>query len=268
MKEMTYEELRVVQLDILQFIHDFCVANDIRYSLAYGTLLGAVRHGGYIPWDDDIDIAMLREDYEKFLQLFAQEKGIYTIAEARLDPQVNISFAKVYDNRTLILEGGNTKNLGIFVDIFPIDDMYDTYEESVKYFHSFDKYRLLQKVKGRELKIIKEWWKKPIVAILKLCFLKVNIHEVVIKYTNRICSRNSLRTNYVSLLVDGECKDYEIMESTIWESFEPICFEGKTFLAVQDKNGYLEHAYGDYMKLPPKEQQVPKHDFDAIYWKE
>ena len=82
MKEIKNDELRTIQLDILQNVHDFCMKHDIKYTLAYGTLLGAVRHGGYIPWDDDIDIAMLRPDYERFMQEYKND--IYNLNSATL----------------------------------------------------------------------------------------------------------------------------------------------------------------------------------------
>ena len=122
MKEIKNDELRTIQLDILQNVHDFCMKHDIKYTLAYGTLLGAVRHGGYIPWDDDIDIAMLRPDYERFMQEYKND--IYKFTECRLDKDVHIGFGKVEDTRTIVIEGGNTKNLGVSIDVFPIDIKY------------------------------------------------------------------------------------------------------------------------------------------------
>ena len=127
MKEIGLKELRDLQLDILQNVHDFCVAHGIHYSLAYGTLLGAIRHKGYIPWDDDIDIAMLRPDYEKFMREYKDE--VYRFCECRLDKDIHIGFGKVEDTRTIIIEAGNTKNLGVTIDVFPIDDLCDSYEE-------------------------------------------------------------------------------------------------------------------------------------------
>lgn len=164
MKEIKNDELRTIQLDILQNVHDFCMKHDIKYTLAYGTLLGAVRHGGYIPWDDDIDIAMLRSDYEKFLKEYKDD--IYKFTECRLDKDVHIGFGKVEDTRTIVIEGGNTKNLGVSIDVFPIDDLCDTYEDSVAYFKSFKWNWLFRKAKYRELSIVKTWWKKSLFVFL------------------------------------------------------------------------------------------------------
>lgn len=105
------KEIKMMNCELFNWIfanvHDFCMKHDIKYTLAYGTLLGAVRHGGYIPWDDDIDIAMLRSDYEKFLKEYKDD--IYKFTECRLDKDVHIGFGKVEDTRTIVIEGGNTK---------------------------------------------------------------------------------------------------------------------------------------------------------------
>lgn len=265
MKEMTYEELRVIQLDILQYIHDFCINNDIKYSLAYGTLLGAVRHGGYIPWDDDIDIAMPRKDYERFINLFNDKTGVYQVYECRKNKDYMIAFAKVCDNRTLIDERANTKKIGIFVDVFPIDDLCDTYDDSLKLFNSYKDIRLAVQVKGRLIGDVKKWWKKILMVMLKLkySFYDLNSH---LRETNLgLAKHQNPNSKYVGLIVDG--KSNEIVERDVWTDFSAVVFEGYTFMSVKDTNAYLRHAYGDYMKMPPKDQQVPKHDFDAIYWK-
>lgn len=267
MVQISNSELRKIQIDILQYIHEFCIENKIQYSLAYGTLLGAVRHRGYIPWDDDIDIAMLRPDYERFVSLFNGTYEIYTVAEARLDKDVALAFAKVYDNRTIIHESGNTKNLGVFVDVFPIDDLYNDYEDSVIYFNSFAKYRFILNVKCRTFSTVKKWWKIPFLAICKILYFNVNIHALSIKNINNAKSHTFPNSKYVALLISGAEKANEIVERKIWNEFDLIEFEGHKFLCVKDTDSYLKHAYGDYMKLPPIEQQVPKHDFNGVYWK-
>ena len=265
MKEIKYDELRVVQLDILQNVHNFCIAHDIKYTLAYGTLLGAVRHGGYIPWDDDIDIAMLRPDYERFMQEYNDE--VYKFTECRLDKDVHIGFGKVEDTRTLVIEGGNTKNLGVTIDVFPIDDLCNTYEDSVKYFKSFKWNWLIRKAKYRELSIVKTLSKKIAVGLLKVVCLPFSVHSLTLKNVERALKNRNNASKYVGLICDVNVYTSEVMERSIWSEYQPISFEGKTFIAIKDSNRYLTCLYGDYMKLPPKEQQVPKHDFEAIYWK-
>jgi len=265
MKEINSKELREVQMNILQNVHDFCMKHDIHYSLAYGTLLGAVRHGGYIPWDDDIDIAMLRPEYEKFMQEYKDDT--YRFCECRFDKDIHIGFGKVEDTRTLVIEGGNTKNLGVSIDVFPIDDLCDTYEASVKYFKSFKWNWLIRKAKYRESSIIKTWWKKIAVSCLKVLFLPFSVHQLTLNNIERAKRNSHKNSKFVGLICDVNVTLGEIMERSIWSDYQSVVFENRQFMAVKDADGYLKHEYGDYMKLPPKEQQVPKHDFEAIYWK-
>lgn len=265
MKEIDFKELRNIQMDILQNVHDFCITHGINYSLAYGTLLGAVRHGGYIPWDDDIDIAMLRPDYERFIQEYQDD--VYKFVDSRSDKDVHICFGKVEDTRTLVIEKGNTKNLGVTIDVFPIDDLCDTYEESVKYFNSYSWNRLARKVKYREISIVKGWKKKVAVSVLKVLLLPFSVHALALKYIEKAKKHSNGLSLYVGSLCGSNVSESDIMERKIWKNYKQMLFEAKPFMVIKDTDGYLKKAYGDYMKLPPKEQQVPKHDFEAIYWK-
>ena len=102
MEELGIDKLKQIQLDMLKDIHTFCVEHEIRYSLAFGTLLGAVRHKGYIPWDDDIDIMMPREDYNRFIRSYGNQT--YKIADMSVNPNYGLPFAKVEDVLTVIEE--------------------------------------------------------------------------------------------------------------------------------------------------------------------
>lgn len=119
MKEMTLQELHEVQLAMLDAVDNYCRLNHLRYSLGGGTLLGAVRHHGYIPWDDDIDIMMPRPDYEKFMRYFKHE--YYKLYDYRTDDTCGFSFAKLIDTRTIVQE--YTITYSVFIDIFPIDGL-------------------------------------------------------------------------------------------------------------------------------------------------
>ena len=264
MREITYKELRTIQLDILQNVHHFCTKRGINYSLAYGTLLGAVRHGGYIPWDDDIDIAMMRDDYERFAKEFNQEQGFCHFYDCRNDKDVHIAFGKVADTRTIIEEGASTKNLGVAIDIFPIDDLFDSYEESKQYYHAFDLLKNLLILKCRNISDVRSWWKKPFFAITKILTCWYPLHHISLKITKKVLSHKNPQSKYVGLVVDGY--ENEIVEREIWSEYKEIVFEGHTFNAVKDYDSYLKHAYGDYMKLPPEKDRVPKHDFFKMYW--
>ena len=261
---MTYTELRTIQLEVLQYVHNFCQEHNIKYSLAYGTLLGAVRHGGYIPWDDDIDIAMLRDEYERFAKEFNSEKGPYRFYDCRNDKDVHIAFGKVADTRTMIEEGTSTKNLGVAIDVFPIDDLCDTYEESRKYYRSYNFAKKLLILKCRNISDVRSWWKKPVFAIVKVMTCWYPLHKISLKMTERAMAHKNVSSKYVGLVVDGY--ENEIVKRRIWSAFTEISFDNRSFLSVKDYDSYLTNEYGDYMQLPPKKDRVPKHDFYKMYW--
>ena len=124
MEELGIDKLKQIQLDMLKDIHTFCVEHEIRYSLAFGTLLGAVRHKGYIPWDDDIDIMMPREDYNRFIRSYGNQT--YKIADMSVNPNYGLPFAKVEDVLTVIEENVEGESVfGVYIDVFPVDSIPD-----------------------------------------------------------------------------------------------------------------------------------------------
>lgn len=266
MKEITYSELRKIQLDILQYVNDFCLSSGIHYSLAYGTLLGAVRHGGYIPWDDDIDIAMLREDYERFAQLFNQEQSPYHFYDCRNDKDVHIGFGKVADTRTLVEEGATTKNLGVAIDVFPIEDLCDTFEHSKKYYQSFTFLKNLEILKCRKVSDVRSWWKKPFFIATKMLTCWYPLHRIPLSLTKRVMNHQNRNSKYVGLILGTSTKVSNIVKRSLWSEFDEIEFEGNSYMTIKDYYTYLTNEYGDYMKLPPEKERVPKHDFYKMYW--
>ena len=284
MRELTAEELKMVELDILKNVASFCDKNNIRYSLGGGTLLGAIRHKGFIPWDDDIDIMMPRPDYIKFLNTYNQSTEKYVVKAIENDAQYWRTFAKVFDNRTVLIEDTiriPTPGNGVFVDVFPVDGLpcakwkqqilfkvqeflnflYHgsawNYTKSLKY---ADSKSSLASVKGNLRTILK------FIAITLLYPLPT--HKLI-----RLINWNASRTQYdyakeVAAIVD--CHYGGSREKMIKADFEiqiPVIFEGETFWAMGAYKEYLTNMYGDYMQPPPKEKQVTHHDFTA-YWKD
>ena len=129
MKEISPAEFRVHMMDILQDMQRFCDEKGLRYYLSYGSLLGAVRHKGFIPWDDDIDIWMPRPDYERFAKEY--DHPYYKVLSAWTDKNYPLDFPKVHDIRTKVVEEGGDGEWGVFVDIFILDGIHSP-EEGVK----------------------------------------------------------------------------------------------------------------------------------------
>ena len=126
MKKLTDKEVKQIELDILEYVHNFCEENGLKYIMNYGTLIGAVRHKGFIPWDDDIDISMPRADYEKLIASFPKN-GRYKILDHRTSKDYFNNFVKVIDTNTKIVDNRNDKTYesGLFIDIFPMDRFDD-----------------------------------------------------------------------------------------------------------------------------------------------
>lgn len=163
MKRITdIAELRKVQTGILDDIHRFCTANGIMYFLSCGTLIGAVRHKGYIPWDDDLDLYMPRKDYDRFVKLYTDAGGRYRVLDPKKEKNYFYTFAKVVDTRTLLVETETEGyQIGVYVDIFPVDYVSDNEAERQRI---FKRKRLLYKI--RRCKISKRNYLKSALATI------------------------------------------------------------------------------------------------------
>ena len=140
MEKLSLEELKKVELDILIWFADICEQEKLNYTLSYGTLLGAVRHKGFIPWDDDIDVAMPRPDYEKFIEYCNTHETHYKLIDIHNDKGYNYLFAKVYDPNTTIVEKYANRfkaNYGVYIDIFPVDGFGDDLDYALKFYNQY-----------------------------------------------------------------------------------------------------------------------------------
>ena len=128
MKQLTIEDAKQIELEILDYIDTLCKKHNINYIINYGTLIGAVRHQGFIPWDDDIDLSMPREDYQRFITIFQKEKSKYKLLSLETDKNYFNNFIKITDSTTKIIDTRNTKTYdsGVFIDIFPMDRFDDS----------------------------------------------------------------------------------------------------------------------------------------------
>ena len=261
MKEITIEESKKIQLMILDSIDLFCKSNNLRYSLAYGTLLGAVRHHGFIPWDDDIDIMMPRPDYDKFLKLFKQEN--LKVQYYGNDKTCPMAFAKVIDNRTLVVQPKNLFRTGIWVDVFPIDGYPN--DDGGRYFKEISQ-KVHSITKSRSL--LRAEFFKPIhvLAFIVKHILDPRPRRNIIKdYESLVYSHDFENSDFLgcSCCMDGY---NEIMPSDVFKKYIVLPFEGKEYSGIKVYVLFRKKMYGDYMSLPPIEEQVGHHDY-KMYWK-
>lgn len=257
--------LKEIQLEILKDVDSFCRKNSITYYLTYGTLLGAVRHKGYIPWDDDIDIAMPRSDYDSFLKLYNSRSLCnenYNFVSVELDRNYPYSFGKVQDTSTVLIEhSGINYPLGINIDIFPIDGLPDCLKESDKHFKKIKKYMLFMNFKNVKISTNRSFVKNLILLIGKILFCFIP-YEFLIKKMSFLARKYNYETsNYVSNLSFPDGAHERTSKDVFCEKVE-VQFEKNNFYAPARWDEWLHNIYGDYMSLPPIEERVSHHKFE------
>lgn len=267
MNEVIRENVKKIQfvlLDLLTVVDKFCRENAIKYSLAYGTALGAVRHKGFIPWDDDADIFMERYDYERFIKLWNEASVPGYTLYATDNPNTWLTHTKLYkDNTAKITKLEDLKlpeHHEIFLDIFPLDKVTRKKRKRRK-FMFWGKLRLVytrdhpfQATNNKFLKLVS----KLMLSIPKR--LKRKIREkgnrVVLKY-------NDLESNYDWISLADPVAIYEFLPPVL-DEVEEMEFEGHKFFVYKNFDQVLRVSYGDYMKLPPVEDRMPKHNYDLV----
>ena len=265
MTEISFDEIKKLELEILKYVANFCDTHNLKYFLAYGTLIGAVRHKGFIPWDDDIDIQMPRDDYNKLIEIFNKEKDVeYLDLIDPNDSKSRHSIVKIIDNRTVKIEKNvdyKNGNLGIDIDIFPLDGQPESEEEYSKW---YDK--------------LQATYRKYNVKISKISgSIKGRIYRIIIKsfnskrsLKNRVNKLHSMYpyegSKYIGAIESSFNSKNNRIERGKYDSFVFLDFEGQKFKAPAGYHEILTKMYGNYMELPPVEKQVTHHS-NKNYWK-
>lgn len=269
MKEILLNELKQLQCEVLQIAHDYCTEHGLKYSLACGTLLGAIRHNGYIPWDDDIDIYMPRDDYDQLILSFPDiYRGHYKLVSFERDKKWCRPYANLYDDRTVYEEHKSSieEQIGVNIDIFPVDHVPDDDNEWSKYnkkrrlliFLHSAKYVALR-FKNRSI------WKNIALIITKLALLPIPNSLLVKKVDKYIRQYNDKKTHRLFESCCGLLQKRPFLESD-FSVLIPHVFEDYEFNIMHGYDDYLTNGFGDYMTLPPVEKRVSHHYFKA-YWK-
>lgn len=264
MKKLTLQEQQKIILNILKYFHDFCTKHNIMYSLSGGTLIGAVRHKGFIPWDDDVDIYMLRDDYNKFVETWQKETHPHYTLSLLEDIKGFLTgeITKIFDDNTVLIDK-NGRQSPLFIDIF----IYDGVPNNPKLIYQvMKKHRRLKlrftSCKKRWLRAKNNTLKQKLFKRLSYYFfnrMNENINTFIQEHP--ICD-----SDYIGLLLtDYGGWERSYMPKKYFSDVVYLEFEGEMYPCM---NGYDEHLtmyYGDYMQLPPKEEQIPKHTLEAYY---
>ena len=268
MKKISLDEMKKIQLNILRDIDKVCRKNGIKYTLMGGSLIGLIRHKGFIPWDDDIDIAMTNDNYERFLKVYPKQcKKEYLLINNRSDKSYYLPFDKIVDSRTILFED-NCKpmgKMGVFVDLFVYSGISSNKNKQKR---KYRKLNIINKalkayaVYNKSPKTIK-WRKKRIAKILLDCFAS---KDFLIEKNRQMSSSvivpgGKIISNYPIYGLEKEVHD-----ASIFDEYEDYFFEKTKVMSVKKYDEYLKDSFGDYMKMPPKEKRVPKHGINA-YWK-
>lgn len=254
------ENLRTLQRCILDIALEFkriCEKNNLKYFLAYGSLLGAVRHGGFIPWDDDMDVGMPREDYEKFLEICEKElSDEFFFQTCETDKGHGFGYAKIRLNGTVMKEDyaeNSCQHNGIFLDIFPYDAMPQN--------------KLLQKIQFRMYKCIK--WaalgktdydfvlpkRRRFAKAMKILFFPFK-RNTLCKMENRVC--RMYEKSGTDKLINMEW--YRgVLDISDLEDMKTLKFEGYDFAVPNRYHEHLTSIYKDYMTPPPVEKRGIQH---------
>ena len=268
-KQLSLKDVQKVSLDILREIHTFCNKNDINYSLAFGSMLGAVRHKGFIPWDDDIDVYMPRKDYERFSKIY---RGETTGIVSYRSKKSYVPFTRVYDK--VQTRADQTwfrwckSEVGVYVDIFPLDgvpDSHSAFEKRKKKMGALrrfsNRFRSAASTSLKDSSSIKEYLK---LLFLKFIFLNGSWFFLLNAYVNHLARSFEYGSTIHCAQMLFEIREWYDTED--FKSRSLVDFEGEKFYMADGYDHILKQEYGDYMKLPPVEERRNDSRF-PFYWK-
>lgn len=249
-RELSFEDRKRIQLEMLKEIDAFCRGENIKYSLAFGTLLGAIRHKGFIPWDDDVDIIMPLPDMLRFKESFYSKNLKYL--DVDIDKSYGFGFSRICDLGSYQRRGLFAQTYGICIDLYPMVSIPKDISERDLF---FTRAQVLQK---RRLKYMK--WNKRIIKILPIRSIP-GFHKSIIAYRDYLLNLDIYGESGVYYIVAGPLGLREKMsyDFDLFNQMIDVDFEGYKFQSIAQYDKYLTLRYGDYMQLPPEDQRHPYH---------
>lgn len=249
-KLITLEEKKQIQLEMLKEIDAFCRENEIRYSLAFGTLLGAIRHRGFIPWDDDVDIMMPLPDMIRFKKMFHSKRMKYLDIDT--EETYEFAFSRICDLSTYKRGGRLSNSYGICIDLYTLVSIPKEKSEKELFF------RKAQKLQARRLKYMK--WNKHVVRWLPMKTIP-GFHSAIKAYRDYLLDLDKYGNTGMYYMVAGplNLRDKMSYDFDLFDGVIDVDFEGSKFCSIVRYDEFLTMRYGDYMQLPPEDQRHPYH---------
>lgn len=262
-REVSFEESKEIMVNILKSIDKCCRENNIKYSLCWGTMIGAIRHHGFIPWDDDIDLMMSRDEYNRFLEVYNDsEYGIYT-------PKVNMNciqpMTKIYNKKTRVYLRNHSQSLfGVWVSIFPYDNAPD--DNIAKWEKKRDLWLKLYHIKTCQ-KLIRHrsTMRKLSKQISKFLLTPFSSLWIYKRIENCLTAFNDQRTNRVCIWFGTPYMKFRYFPKELLNGYIDVDFEGMKAMIIKNYDIFLRCTYGDYMQLPPESERIPKHNYKAYF---
>lgn len=250
-------------LEIFGYVHELCIANNIKYYTMGGTTLGAVRHQGFIPWDDDIDIGLPRDDYEKLIRIFPKANNKYVLESVYSNnDDFCYSFSKIYDTSTTLIENTSTRiKRGVYIDLFPIDGAGNSNKYSLSFVHIeiLKKLLTLRTIKRSGLR---KWYKNTLLYVVQHMPKCIFGEKRLAQRINTLCKKKSYNeSQYVGVLL-GLFGIKEILVKDCFGNPTLTKFEDMYVNIPEKPEMYLTSLYGDWRKLPPVEKRVTHHDYE------
>lgn len=257
------EKIKKIELDILKITVKILSNHGIPYYLSFGTLIGAIRHKGFIPWDDDIDISLFRNDYEKARIILQKElPDGYIFCDRFTEKEYPYNFGKVRLKNSAFVHGGDSHldiSHGIYIDIFPLDDCHTTIKETVSLFNKIKNLRKrsdLSSMSYRKYGRLRPLWQIPLIFAAHLIVNATKTRNDI----DRLCKSGNINSDHVCCYLTPYGAEKNIFRRDWFGKGQEVKFEDSSFLAPEKFHEYLTHIYGDYMALPPIEKRVSHHD--------
>ena len=263
MREITFEESKNIMIKTLESIDKCCRENNINYSICWGTMIGAIRHHGFVPWDDDVDIMMHRDDYNRFFNVYKDPD--YKLYTPLKNKNCLLLLSRVYNKNTEVFFNYYSKSyFGLWISIFPYDNAPDSDLEKWEMKRTF--WTHLYHLKTMRYLTNESIIRKTIKCLVKLPLLPFSSFWLFSKVEECLTKYNNQKTKNICIWDNGYgFTKFFYFPAELFDGYIDVNFDGVKCKIIKGYDQFLRMYYGDYMQLPPVEKQVPSHDYKAYY---